>query len=120
MLALMTIKSTLIDDCKILDKATYRHRTTLGYYLSLLYVIVIVNHCPNSYIRRIVSNLVLFTCRRLQTGSRKLVFLINLSIRERFRTPLNIIYKKVNSSKNIFSPLILVSIINSKSPFDLS
>ena len=30
MLGLMTIKSTLIDDCKILDKATYRHRTTLG------------------------------------------------------------------------------------------
>ena len=47
---------------------------------------VIVNHCPSSYIRCIVLYLVslYLACRRLQTGSRKLMF-INLSIRERFR-----------------------------------
>ncbi len=46
----------------------------------------ITNNCKPlscSYIRRIAYYQ--FTCRRLQTGSRKLVFLIKFTIRERFR-----------------------------------
>ena len=50
-----------------------------------MYVIVIVNHCPSSYIRRIVSNLISFYLSKTADWQSKARVIINLSIRERFR-----------------------------------
>ena len=47
--------------------------------------VLIVNHCPSSYIRRIVSNLVSIYMSKTADWQSKARVLINLSIRERFR-----------------------------------